>query len=260
MTMEERVHALPATVPMRLDDKAPAAGEKNVRKPEHLTIVLQGHRQWARDHLLSYSDAVDAAAGRLLELIDFCAMWSIEKVTLCIFSDDLLLLPRGSHSEAFNWFMRYITAGAQNLHRNDVRLQIEGSLDGLDGITRGLLSHVSRRTSLNKGMQLIVTIKDLLDRKPSQAPTGTPDISQAEDTASVTLDSVPDFVIRTGGHMPVHRTMLWETRKTALYFTNLHWPAFDAKSLLAALDWYGETHRSVGIESPAPLTHEKHCH
>ncbi|QHE87165.1 undecaprenyl diphosphate synthase family protein [Hydrogenophaga sp. BPS33] len=259
MVREERVPALPATVPMRLHSNA-AVSEEYERKPEHLTIVLQGHRQWAHDHSLSYSDAVNAGAGRILELIDFCAMWSIKKVTLCVFTDDLLLLPQGGQGDAFGSFMRYITAGAQNLHRNDVRLQIEGALDGLDAITRGLLNHVARRTNLNKGMQLIVAINGLVDPKPSLGLNGTPDDSQVADAARVMLDSAPDFVIRTGGHMPVHRTMLWETRKTALYFTDLHWPAFDAKSLHAALDWYGEVQRSVGIQLTPPLAFQERRH
>lgn len=249
MVMEERVLAQPATVPMRLGVVVPVDDQEDERKPSHLTIVLQGHKQWAQDQALSHSDAVNAAAGRLLELIDFCAMRSIKKVTLCLFSEDLHRLPLGGNGELFSSFMRYITAGALNLHRNDVRLQIEGPLENLDSITRGLLCHVARRTHLNKGMHLVVRINAPTGDKSSRTLSADRESPQAAHDFDGAEDGDPDFVIRTGGPMPVHRTMLWDTRKTALYFTNLHWPAFDAKSLQAALDWYGETKRSVGIES-----------
>lgn len=249
MVMEQRVLAQPATVPMSLGAVVEIPRREDERKPSHLTIVLQGHKQWAADHALSHTDAVNAAAGRLLELIDFCAMWSIKKVTLCLFSDDLHRLPLGGNGELFSSFMRYITAAAQNLHRNDVRLQLEGPMENLDSITRGLLCHVARRTLRNKGMHLVVSINGHQgDEAPSDASRAG-DASQATQALKDVKHEDPDFVIRTGGPMPVHRTMLWDTRKTALYFTSLHWPAFDAKSLQAALDWYGEAKRSVGIES-----------
>jgi undecaprenyl diphosphate synthase len=262
MATEQRALVHLATMPMRLHTNAPTPELE--RKPQHLAIVLQGHLQWALRNALSDVSAMSAAAGRFLELIDYCAMLSIKKVTLCLFSDDLSRFPLGGNGEFAGTFMRYLSAGAQNMHRNDVRLQIEGSLSGLDGVTRGLLSHVVRRTHLNAGMQLVVDVDGSQiggrPRDGSGEESFTRSSPNAADSAQVELPGDPDFVIRTGGHLPAHRAMLWDTGKTALFFTDLHWPDFSAKLLQEALDWYGDAHRDVGIQSPLPILSHLHQH
>lgn len=230
MDMEQGLGAQPMTIPLGLRWRSPHVVRE--RKPGHLGLVLQGHRQWGQDKGLSLTDIVGAAAGRLLELIDYCALRSIDKLTLHVFPDDFPAVPRGGNAEFMNTVMRYIAAGAQNMHRNEVHMRVEGAA-GLSSLTRGLLDHLARRTHGNVGMELVVAIDGA--------------------SAAVRTGSEPDFVIRTGGSLPVQRSMLWDTKKTALFFSDLPWPDFDVRALQGALDWYGEPHRGVGIQSQAPL-------
>lgn len=251
MEMKERFAVLPATVPMRL---APTvAPTEQPRVPGHLALILQGHARWSQQNSLSYMEAVSAGAGRMLELIDFCAMRSLKRVTLCLFSDDFCNIPAGNSGEFMNTFMRYLTAGAQNFHRNDVRFQIDGTLKGLDGLSRGFLGHVARRTRFNTGMQLLVSI-DGHQRSGASRSDGVVDVDPTVHPAQFELRSEPDLVIRTGGPLPDHRAVVWDTRKTALFFTKRDWPDFSAKSLQEALDRYdasrgGELKKTHGSAS-----------
>lgn len=243
--------ALPPTIPMGLY-RGMTGLVRRKRTPRHLAFVLQGHRQWALSNNLPYTDVVGAAAGRLLELIDFCATRELEKVSFHFFSDDICRLPPGGNVELVRTFMRYITAGAHNMHRNDVRLQIEGSLQGLDRLTRGLLHDVAHRTRLNTGMQLVVSVDSPLMGSRKRGLACEPDASApASDrglTRKVDPSAEPDFVIRTGGPAPVHRSMLWDTQQTSLYFTDILWPNFDARALREALDWFSHPKRAAGIQ------------
>lgn len=243
--------ALPPTIPMGLYRSMTAlVGPK--RKPGHLAFVLQGHRQWALSTNLPYTDVVGAAAGRLLELIDFCAARGLGKVSIHFFSDDICRLPPGGNVEVVRTFMRYITAGAHNLHRNDVKLQFDGSLQGLDRLTRGLLHDVARRTQLNTGMQLVVSVDSpqmgSCKRRTGCAPDSSTPASSQAGIKKPDQCAEPDFVIRTGGPLPVHRSVLWDTQQTSLYFTDTLWPNFDAKALREALDWFSRPNRAVGIQ------------
>lgn len=252
--MEQGIQALPPTIPMGLHGVLPTA-HRRPSAPKHLALVLQGHRNWALSSNLPYTDVVGAAAGRLLELVDFCATRELDKVTVHLFTDDLCRLPPGGNAELVRTFMRYITAGAHNMHRNDVSMTIEGSLNGLDSLTRALLQDVAMRTRLNSGMQVRVAID-------SPRFGGRKHVSRAEKPGSKDLPArshvdpfepsdEPDFVVRTGGPLPVHRSVLWDTQVTALYFTDTFWPNFDARSLGAALEWFGDRHRGVGIQLSA---------
>lgn len=230
MEMEQGLGAQPMTIPLGLRWFGPDVMRE--RKPGHLVLVLQGYRQWSQNKDLSLTDIVGAAAGRLLELVDYCALRSIDKLSLHVFQDDFSAVPRGGNAEFMNTVVRYIAAAVQNMHRNEVHMRVEGAA-GLSSLTRGLLDHMARCTYGNIGMELVVVV----DGATAAARTG----------------GEPDFVIRTGGPLPVQQSMLWDTRKTALYFSGLPWPDFDVWALREALGWYGEPHRGVGIESHAPL-------
>jgi undecaprenyl diphosphate synthase len=249
--MEKGTQALPPTIPMGLHFDMPIQMGPR-RKPRHLALVLQGHRQWALSTGLPYTQVVGAAAGRLLELIDLCATRALDRVTIHLFTDDICRLPPGGNAELVRIFMRYIAAGAQNMHRNNVGLVVEGSLGGLDALTRGLLTDVAKRTRWNTGMQLTVVIDSPRTGKQQRANVGertlSPNLWSSEAVEPIELYVEPDFVIRTGGSLPVHRAMLWNTQRTSLYFTDALWPNFDAQGLRDALDWYSSPTREAGIQ------------
>lgn len=253
--MEYGAQALPPTIPMGLHVGIPAP-IRGKRALKHMVLVLQGHHQWALSSGLPHTKVMEAAAERLLELVEHCATRAIEKVTMCLFSDDLHRLPRGCNADLVRLFLRYAKAGANNMHRNDVNLTIEGFPSGLDSLTRVMLQDVARRTRLNSGLRLTVAVDShrLSGRLRS---VHAENLAFPGETGSAHSNEggfgvEPDFVIRTGGPMPAHRAMLWDTQKTALFFTDVCWPDFDATNIQEALDWYDRQSRPVGIQLRTP--------
>ena len=250
--MNSGAQAPSLTVPMGLQAKATnLACARN--GPRHLALILQGHRQWSLDANLPGVEVLGATAGRLLELIDFCALRSLAKVTVHLFSDDVCLAPAEQNADLLRTALRYVSAGARNMHRNNVHMNVEGDLFRLDKTSISLLTELSRRTEINSGMRLTVAIDRSLASLDTRPPSGNnpkrthPEHNQTRQFIDTVVE--PDFVIRTGGPLPAHRTMLWDTSKTALYFTDVAWPDFDARSLQEALDWYGTKSRRVGVQA-----------
>jgi undecaprenyl diphosphate synthase len=219
-----------------------------VEAPRRLLIVLQGHYQWMLEQNLTRPAAFGAAAGRLLELIDFCALRRVQELSLKLVFEGVSSLPSVAKGEVAHVFTRYITAAVHNMRRHGVRLQCDDALGALDPLTRGLVSHVARRTQDNTGMRLTFSI---VPGAGAAAPVASP-VVPARHEAARTAQIEPDFVIRTGGHLPPHQAMLWDTQKTALYFTNQLWPAFGAASLERAFAWFEGTNRAAGFEFPPP--------
>jgi undecaprenyl diphosphate synthase len=56
----------------------------------------------------------------------------------------------------------------------------------------------------------------------------------------------PELLIRTGGESRISNFMLWQTAYTELYFTDVHWPDFDADALKKAIHSYGQRVRRFG--------------
>ncbi|MEK7084783.1 MAG: undecaprenyl diphosphate synthase family protein, partial [Patescibacteria group bacterium] len=40
--------------------------------------------------------------------------------------------------------------------------------------------------------------------------------------------------------------LLWQSTYAEMYFTSVHWPAFDAAELDKAIEWYGKQERRMG--------------
>lgn len=55
-------------------------------------------------------------------------------------------------------------------------------------------------------------------------------------------------MIRTGGCTESNDGMVWDTTRSALYFTNRAWPDFTGLDLRRALHWYGLECRTGGMQ------------
>jgi undecaprenyl diphosphate synthase len=65
----------------------------------------------------------------------------------------------------------------------------------------------------------------------------------------------PELLIRTGGESRISNFLLWQTAYTELYFTDLHWPDFNAAALQQAIASYGKRVRRFGQTDEQVLSH-----
>lgn len=56
----------------------------------------------------------------------------------------------------------------------------------------------------------------------------------------------PDILIRTSGEQRISNFLLWQIAYSELYFTTKHWPDFDKKDLIMAIEEYNNRERRYG--------------
>jgi undecaprenyl diphosphate synthase len=56
----------------------------------------------------------------------------------------------------------------------------------------------------------------------------------------------PDLLIRTGGETRLSNFLLWQASYAELYFTEILWPDFRKKDLLAAIEDFQHRQRRFG--------------
>ena len=56
----------------------------------------------------------------------------------------------------------------------------------------------------------------------------------------------PDLLIRTGGEYRLSNFLLWQIAYSEIYFTKTHWPSFDERELIAAIQEYQKRERRFG--------------
>jgi undecaprenyl diphosphate synthase len=162
-------------------------------------------------------------------------------------------------------FERVLERELEALEREQVRIRFLGDLEQLPTGLQNLIAEATSRTAANGGIHFNVCTnyggrRELVRaarRLAEQVRDGQLDptcIDEASFAAELhTAGEVdPDLLIRTSGEQRISNFLLWQLAYAELHITDVLWPDFDARALLAALeDYQGRNRRFGGVETPA---------
>lgn len=262
------MHFLPTTIPLSL--KLPKMAAPAVA-PEHLGIVVSGHRHWARvQSRLKSADLPGTSAmlqglHRSMETIELCLKRRIQRLTLYVFTADFHLDAGADQEQSTELLLEFLRGMTKSLHFRGVSLRVVGDTQPLSPHLRRLAQLAEQETLCNSTLQVIVSLDGAptwdmglafrtwqASLPPHGQWTGQERASLDHHVMRATLPD-PHLVIRTGGQIPGGHGMVWNTSRTALYFTDVPWPAFGQRHLHHALRWYSKPNRPAGVQVPSGL-------
>ena len=219
---------------------------------QHIAIILDGNRRWARKRGLPRLIGHRKGTENLKKLLPVFIKNNIERVTVYALSTENI--DERDTVELKNLF-KEIERFAKDLeifHEHAIRLQVFGQLKKFPPSTKRALQKTIEATKKHKKLNLNVALgysgrDEILRAVNKFAIKGR---RATEKTFARTLDSSgqpdPDLLIRTGGKSRLSNFLLWQLAYSELYFTDKLWPEFDEKELLKALDWFAEQQRNFG--------------
>ena len=227
--------------------------------PQHIAIIMDGNRRWAREHGLAVLLGHRAGARATRATIEGCSERGVKALTLYAFSTENWRRPALEVRGLLRMIEVYIKSEREELHRNRVRVRHLGELEGLPAGLAHELRNAIAYTKDNDGLTLNLAInygsrgeilhaarqigRDLRDGTISDE-----DIS--EDLLSSYLATSelpdPDLLIRTAGEMRLSNFLLWQLAYTEIYVTPVHWPDFDKRELYTAMMNYQQRERRFG--------------
>jgi short-chain Z-isoprenyl diphosphate synthase len=227
------------------------------RLPEHVGLIMDGNRRWARQvGLADPSLGHRAGAEHAERVLSWCEAVGIKEVTVFICSTENL---RRRADTEVAYLMRVIgEVIAARLARPGARWQVHvaGMLDALpDSTARALKdaveatrdcatgAHVTLAIGYGGRQEIIDAIRDLLTEADAAG------MSMDDLAANLTADDItahlytvgrpdPDLVIRTSGEQRLSNFLLWQSAYSELYFCEAYWPAFREIDFLRALRSY----------------------
>ena len=226
-------------------------------KPNHVAIVMDGNRRWARG--AGYDDVRIGhhfGAKHLEQFLQWSADAGIRCVTAWVASADNI---RRRNSAEVDYLMKLTeTVLADHVRRDHRwRLHVAGQLDLLpDSTARALKEAVAETRDREDAGELTIAIaysgrlevvdavRAILDEA---AAAGQSPVQVAD---SLTEDEIgrhlyvpglpePELVIRTSGELRMSDFLLWQATRSEIEFCDLYWPAFREVDLLRALRTYG---------------------
>lgn len=212
--------------------------------PQHVSIICDGNRRWAKNKgLPEFAGHQQAVEITMEQLIDHSIELKIPYLTFWVFSTENWSRGQTWVEKYFNLLRKLFTKNFAKLHQKNVKLNVIGDQTKLPTDIQKLFTDWLNKTKNNQKLTLTIAInyggRDEILR--AIAKGAFPDHL---DTAGL---PDPDLLIRTAPNN--HRLsgfMLWQIAYTQLYFTDTLFPDFDAKELDKALTWWQEQTNNLG--------------
>jgi short-chain Z-isoprenyl diphosphate synthase len=235
------------------------------RLPEHIGLIMDGNRRWARQAgLANPSLGHRAGAEHAEQVLSWCDAVGIRNVTVFICSTENLQRRGDAEVAYLMQVIEEVVLG--RLAQREARWQVHvaGMLDALpDSTARALKeaveatrdcatgAHVTLAIGYGGRQEIIDAVRDVL------ADAAAAGVSMADVAASLTADDIaahlytvgrpePDLVIRTSGEQRLSNFLLWQSAYSELYFCEAYWPAFREIDFLRALRSYAARKRRHG--------------
>jgi len=227
--------------------------------PNHLAIIMDGNRRWARSHRLEALVGHDKGAQVLRFIVKDCAKVDINWLTVFAFSSENWRRPQQEVNGLMRLMEGFIKTQTQEFLESNVRLRIIGRRDRFSQSLCALIRDVEERSANNTGLNLTVALdyggqQDIaaaVSRIAEEIEMGILKASDVDDDLlksrldTKILPSV-DLLIRTGGEQRLSNFLLWDMSYAELFFTAKLWPDFTTEDLYLALAAFKERERRFG--------------
>jgi short-chain Z-isoprenyl diphosphate synthase len=228
--------------------------------PQHIGVIIDGNRRWARAFGNPPSTGHEAGANKISEFLDWCDDIGVKVVTVWMLSTDNLSRP----AEELEPLLGIIEQSVEELVAiGRWRIHPVGALDLLPAPTAEALKHAEAATAKVDGMLVNVAVgyggrRELADAVRSllleEAAKG---ISIEELADRVDVEHIaehlytkgqpdPDLVIRTSGEQRLGGFLLWQSALSEFYFCEALWPDFRHVDFLRAIRSYAQRERRYG--------------
>lgn len=227
--------------------------------PEHVAIILDGNRRWAKKRFLP-SKAGHAAGSRAVEQICEDA-WNlgIKYLTVYAFSTENWKRSEDEVAALMKLLRQYLKDCIKRSMKNNMCVRVIGDITVLDEDLKSSIRELEEISKDNTGLHFQVALnygsRDEMLRAMRNMSDDiaagkyrTEEISEEVFTSYLDTNGIPDpdLLIRTSGEERLSNFLLWQLAYTEFYFTDVLWPDFNKKELQKAIDYYSRRDRRFG--------------
>lgn len=220
--------------------------------PNHLGIIMDGNRRWARNNGLSTFQGHKKGYEQLIEVGKMAKKAGIKIVTVYAFSTENWNRSKKEVNYLFNLLKNGLKKEIKNFIKEEIRLRVIGKISQLPKDLQAAIKNAERETkNLKKGvLNVAINYGGRLD-----IVEATKKLIKAK--KPITIDNIsknlwtndypdPDLIIRTSGEQRLSGFLTWQSAYSELLFIKGHWPDFSKKEFNYCLNEYAKRNRRFG--------------
>jgi undecaprenyl diphosphate synthase len=221
--------------------------------PNHVAIILDGNRRWAKAKGLPFWEGHKAGAENVRKIVNAAIDRQINYLTLFVWSEENWKRDPEEVKASFKVGSSFFEEFINEADAKNVRIQILGHPEKFPEPLRSQLIGGAERTKANTGMTLSLCASyagrdEIIEacKKIINAGLAPSDITQESFANFLFQPDLPDpdLLIRTSGEQRVSGFLTWQSAYSELCFTDKYWPDFSPEDFnLALTDFAGRQRR-----------------
>ena len=223
--------------------------------PQHLAIMIDGNRRWAKARNLPSFLGHKAGTKRVVEIIKYAKKKGIKVLTLYGFSTENWNRSPEEVNYLMNLFSVFVKKYVFQCQKQGIQFRHLGNLKGLPYELQKIIKEARQLTKNNQEMVLNIALnyggRDEITRavkKIVQRRIPAEKITEQLIMANLDTKGLPDvdFIIRTSGEMRLSNFLSLQGAYAELYFPKVYWPDFDTRQFDLALEEFKKRQRRFG--------------
>jgi len=228
-------------------------------KPQHIAIILDGNRRWAKAKGMPGTYGHKEGAKVLTTISKYANEIGIKHMTVYAFSTENWKRSEDEVNMLMSLFQEYLNDYTEKAVKDNIRVKIIGTREGLNEKLISSIDNCERLTenctgltfnvAINYGSrnELVHSIKEIVN----EVKAGKIDVDSInEETVNSHLYTShspdPDLVIRTSGELRLSNFLLWQLAYAEFLFVDKNWPDFTKEDLDMAVEEYAKRNRKFG--------------
>ena len=226
--------------------------------PEHVAIILDGNRRWAKERGLPQLKGHQKGFENIRKLAPYIINKGVKVLSVFAFSTENFNRSVEEVKYLMDIFVNWFNKECNKIHEENIKIVFSGRRENLRPDVLEAMDKVTEMTKDNtKGIFNICLnyggiqeIADATKRIAEEVKEGKLDINDIDEKLmyKYMYNELPpiDFLIRTSGEQRLSNFMMYESSYAEFYFPETKFPSFDEEEFERAIDIFNSRNRRFG--------------
>lgn len=232
---------------------------EEANKLEHLAIIMDGNRRWAKINGKSKKEGHREGANKLTATIDWCIELDIKYLTVYAFSIENWKRDASEINDLMSLLKEYLSKQEDNFNKKGIKIKVIGVEDNIQKDILDDIRKIEKNTKNNNVITVNIAFnytgrREITDATKNIARDVKDGLIKIEDIKESLFNKYlyyenipdPDLLIRTSGEYRISNFLLWEIANSELFFTNTLWPDFSKDILVDIINNFKKRERRYG--------------
>ena len=227
--------------------------------PEHIAIIMDGNRRWAKQRGLTTKDGHKAGSKNLETIATFCNEIGIKYLTVYAFSTKNSKRPQAEVSALMFILKANLDSMLRKMDLKNIKIRVIGEKENIPKDIEKKINKLVEKTKNNTGLvlniafnyggraELVHAVKNIAQNvKNGKIDIKDIDEKMISDNIYTASQPDPDLMIRTSNELRTSNFLPWQLTYSEFYFPEKHWPEFGKEDLIEAIKVYQKRNRRFG--------------